>query len=376
MEVIVNNECFSKAVSDVCRAISFKSSLPILTGIHLVADGNSLTLIGGNTEIFIKKTISPIMDGVKVLDIIEKGNVVLSGRYLNEIVKKLPGDIHVKVKNNQLVMLQSEGIVTSLNSFLSEEYPNLPKTTDANSCKVPRQDLIEMIKQTAFAASTGNLHPILTGVRMTIMDNHLSFAATNSHRLAFKKIEIQSDLNTNIIVPSKTLNELIKLMYDGDDEIKIFITNSYIVFTTKNTYLFSRLIEGSYPNIDGLLPQEFKTTIKVNRIQFLNGMDRASLFASEWKNNNVHLEMKEESKLTISSMSSEVGKIQETQPVLAINGDSNFRITLNGNFLLEMLKVIKEDEITLNFSGSMKPVLIKSVGNPSNYYIISPVRSN
>lgn len=376
MEIVINKDCFSKAVSDVCKAISFKSSRTILTGIKLVVKEKCLIIVGSNSDIFIEKIVPTVLDGESVLNIIEKGSVVISAKYLSEIAKKLPGDIHIKVNHNQVVTIQSDGVVTSLNSFLSEEYPNLPNIADANFCIVPRQDLFEMIQQTAFAASTNDFHPVLAGVSMTFKENHLSFTATNSHRLAFKKIRINANINTNIIVPNKTLNELIKLIDEKIDNIHIFLTNTYIVFKANNVALFSRLIEGAYPSINGLLPQECKTTIVVNRTQFLKGIDRACLFASEWKNNNVQFEIKDDSKLIISSMSTEIGKIQETQSIMELKGDIGFRITLNGNFLLDVLKVIKEEEIRLNFNGSMKPVLVEPIENKSNYYLISPVRSN
>ncbi|MGV3464942.1 MAG: DNA polymerase III subunit beta [Heyndrickxia sp.] len=376
MEIVINKDCFAKAVSDVCRAISFKSSIPILTGIKLKVNETSLVLVGSNSDVFIEKTIPIFIHGIKVLEIIETGSVIISAKYLSEIVKKLPSDIHLKVGDQSSVSLESDGVVASFNGFLAEEYPSLPNMTEAVYCKVSWQDFIEMIKQTAFAASTNDYHPVLTGVCMTFKENNLSFSATNSHRLAFKKIRLESNISKNIIVPGKTLHELIKLMNDQIDDIHIFITENYIDFKANNISLFSRLIEGTYPNIDGLMPQQCKTAITVNRNQFLNGVDRACLFASEWKNNNVHIERKEETNLIISSASSEVGRIQETQPILNAEGDVEFRITLNGDFLVDVLKVIKEDNVIIYLNGNMRPVLIAPVEDRSYYYLISPVRSN
>jgi len=375
MEIVINKECFAKALSDVCRAISFKSSIPILTGIQLVVNETSLVLVGSNSEFFIEKTIPVFLHGMKVLDIIDTGSVIISAKYLSEIVKKLPSDIHLKVKDQSSVTIESDGVVASFNGFFAKEYPNLPNMTEADYCKVPWVEFFEMIKQTAFAASSNDYHPVLSGVCMTFKDNQLSIAATNSHRLAFKKIPLVSEITNSIIVPSKTLHELIKLMNDEIEDIHLFITENYIVFKADNISLFSRLLEGTYPNIDGLMPQHCRTAITVNRNQFLKGIDRACLFASEWKNNNVYLEMKEQMNIIISSASSEVGKIQETQPILKMEGDSEFRITLNGDFLVDALKVIKEDNVIVYLNGNMRPILVEAVGDSSYYYLISPVRS-
>ncbi|PKR82735.1 DNA polymerase III subunit beta [Heyndrickxia camelliae] len=376
MEMVIKKDCFAKAVSDVCRAISFKSSMPVLTGIKLVVIENGLVIVGSNSDIFIEKTIPSFADGVKVLDIIETGSVVISAKYLSEIVKKLSGDIRLRVKNESSVTLASDDVVVNFNGFHAEEYPHLPNMMGADYCKVGWLDLVEMIKQTVFAASANDYHPVLSGVCMTFREKYLSIAATNSHRLAFKKIPLVCEINNNVIVPSKTLHELIKLLNNETEDIHIFITENHIGFKANNVSLFSRLIGGIYPNIDGLLSQQCKTSITLNKNRFLKGIDRACLFASEWKNNNVHIEMQGGIELIISSAATEVGKIRETQPVLKVDGDPEFKITLNGDFLVSALKVIKEDNVIMYFNGHMRPVLIEPVGNSSYYYLISPVRSN
>ncbi|MEH6991185.1 DNA polymerase III subunit beta [Neobacillus drentensis] len=375
MEFIIDNECINKAISDVNKAVSLKTAFPILSGIKIIANNKCLILIGSNSDIVIEKVIPLTIDGVKVLEVYEAGSVVISAKYLSEIVKKLPAKIHFRVNEKQLVTIQSDEIVTNLYGFNSEEYPNLPQIDEANFIKIPSIELIEIIKQTAFAVSKSESRPVLTGVNMSFKDNHLSCAATNSHRLALRELALESNINGSFIVPSTSLNELTKLINNDSDVIHIFVTNSYMVFKSGTISLFSRLIEGIYPNISGLLPNESKTIITLDTNQLLKGIDRACLFASEWKNNNVHLEIKDGTKLRISSNSSEIGKIEETQNIKAIIGETDLSISLDGNFLIDALKVIKEKEIRLSFGGSMRPVLIEPIDNSSYLHLISPVRS-
>ncbi|MFJ5761057.1 DNA polymerase III subunit beta [Neobacillus sp. NPDC093182] len=375
MEFIIDNECFNKAISDVNKAVSLRTPFPILSGIKIIANNNCLILIGSNSDIVIEKVIPLTIDGVKVLQVYEAGSVVISAKYLSEIVKKLPAKVHLKVNEKQLVTIQSDEIVTNLYGFNSEEYPKLPEIDETICIKIPSIELIEIIKQTAFAVSKSESRPALTGVNMSFKDNHLSCVATNSHRLALRELEIKSNINGSFIVPSTSLNELTKLINNDSGVIHIFITESYMVFKSNTISLFSRLIEGNYPNISGLLPNNSKTIITLDTNQLLKGIDRACLLASEWKNNNVHLEIKDGKKIRISSNSSEIGKIEETQNIKAINGETDLSISLDGNFLMDALKAIKEKEIRLSFSGSMRPVLIEPIENSSYLHLISPVRS-
>ncbi|MGX1824467.1 DNA polymerase III subunit beta, partial [Heyndrickxia sporothermodurans] len=235
-------------------------------------------------------------------------------------------------------------------------------------------ELIELFKQTMFAASSNEMKPVLTGVHMNFLDDKLVVVATNSHRLSRRELSIESDVNASIIVPRSSLLEFTKLFIDSG-ELKLFITNNYIVFQSKDMTLYSRLIDGVYPNTAGLIPKESKTRNRLTTNQFLKGIDRACLFASEWRNNNVNLSIVEGDKIKISSLASEIGKIEETQTIQMVEGQKELSISLDGSFLKDALKVIQEEEIMIQFGGSMSPIFIQPVGNPSFLQLISPVRT-
>ncbi|MEC0299281.1 DNA polymerase III subunit beta [Peribacillus frigoritolerans] len=375
MEFKINKECFNKAISDVSHAVSIKTPIPILSGIKIVANEDGLTLLGSNSDIVIEKTIPLTIDGVTGLEVFEKGTVVLSAKYLSEIVKKLPDVIHLKLNGNQSVTIKSNEIVMNLNGLHSGEYPNLPQIDGAGYFNIPSVELLEIIKQTAFAVSKNETRPVLTGVNLSIKENKLTCIATNSHRLALRELPLESKVTGSFIIPSKSLNELTKLFNNEADIIHIFITESYIVFQANHISLFSRLIEGNYPNVSELLPKDLKTIITVDTNTLLKGIDRACLFASEWRNNNVHIDILDKSKLRISSNSSELGKIEETQSIKSIRGEAGLSISLDGSFLLDALKAIKENEVKLSFGGPMRPVLIEPSDNSSYRHLISPVRT-
>lgn len=375
MEFIIDNEWFYKAISDVNKAVSLKTPFPILSGIKIIAYNDSLVLIGSNSDIVIEKVIPLTSNGVKVLEVHKAGSVVIPAKYLSEIIKKLPAKVQFRVNEKQVVTIQSGEIVTNIFGFNSDQYPKLPQIDETDYIKIPNTELIEIIKQTTFAVSKSESRPVLTGVNMSFKDNHLSFAATDSHRLALRELRLESNIHGSFIVPSASLNELTKLINNDNGEVRIYVTDNYMVFKTSSFTLFSRLIEGNYPNITGLLPKNSKTTITLDTAQLLRGIDRACLFASEWKNNNVQLEIIDGKKIKISSNSSNIGGIEETQNIKLINGETDLTISLDGSYLINALKVINEEEIRLSFGGSMRPVLIEPINNPSYIYLISPVRS-
>lgn len=375
MEFIIKNDYFSKAVADVSKAVSLKTPIPILSGIKLVVDDSRVTLIGSNSDIIIEKSIPLIIDEVKVLEVRKTGSVVISAKYLSEIIKKLPNDIHIKMNDIHLVTIQSDEIVTTISGLNAEEYPRLPEINRNNYMRISGNELFETIKQTVFAASKSEMKPVLTGVHMSFLPGKLIFVATNSHRLARRERTIDSNIHQSIIVPASSLNELLKLSEFDGEGIELFITENYIVFQSNSITLYSRLIEGVYPNISGLIPNDFITTLTLETNLLLKGIDRACLFASEWRNNNVHLSIIDDCKLKISSNSSEIGKIEETQPIKTITGLAELTISLDGSFLMDALKVIKEKEIKISFGGSMRPILIEPVGNSDYQQLISPVRS-
>lgn len=375
MEFIIDKEYFNKAISDVNKAVSLKTPFPILTGIKITAFDNCLILVGSNSDIVIERVIPLSVDEVKVLEVFKAGSIVISAKYLSEIVKKLPDKIHLKVNEERLVMIQSDDIVTKLHGLDAEEYPSLPQIDEVIHIEIASVELIEIIKQTVFAVSKSESRPVLTGINMTFKENQLTCVATNSQRLALRKLAIDSNIEGSFTVPGTSLNELIKLINNEPGVVQIVVIDNYMVFKSNSISLFSRLIEGNYPNISTLLPNHSKTIVTLNTKQLLKGIDRACLFASEWKNNNIFLEIQDGSKIRISSNSSEIGKIEEIQSIKTISGETNLSISLDGSFLMDALKVIKEEEIRVSFGGPMRPILIEPVNNSLYLHLISPVRS-
>ena len=375
MEFIVNHKHFTQALSEVSKAISTKAIIPILSGIKITADQSGITLIASNSNIFIKKFIPSSIDDEQITTILKVGTIVVPAKYFIEIIKKMPSDIVIKSKNEQTITIQSGEITLNLNGFPANEFPNVPQIDDHAEIQIETKQLIDAFKQTVFAVAKNESRPVLTGVHIELDHNKLICAATDSHRLAIRETLISTNMKANCIVPSATINELLKLMNSNLEFVSIYLSESHIIFTFGTTTLYSRLIEGKYPNISTLIPNEFQTVINIDRQRMLQGVDRSSLLASEWANNNVNLEIVNESTIQISSNASQIGKISETQQIDVIQGEKQFNISFDGRFMLDALRAIKEETVTLSFSGSMRPILIEAGTQCAAIHLISPVRA-
>ncbi|MGG0730277.1 DNA polymerase III subunit beta [Bacillus paramycoides] len=375
MEFIVKHKQFTQALSEVSKAISTKTLIPILSGIKITANQSGITLIASNSNIFIEKFIPSSIEDEQIATIFKAGSIVVPAKYFIEIIKKMPSDILIKSMNEQIITIQSDEITLNLNGFLANEFPNVPYIDEHAEIQVETEKLIEVFKQTSFAAAKNESRPVLTGVHIVFDHNKLVCAATDSHRLALREILISSHAKANCIIPSSTISDLLKLMNNNSNFVYIYLSESHIIFKFGTITLYSRLIEGKYPNISSLIPHEFQTVINIDRKKILQGVDRSSLLASEWANNNVNLEIIDESTIKISSNASQVGKISETQQIDTIHGQKQLNISFDGRFMVDALKAMKEDIVTLSFGGSMRPILIEAGEQSAAVHLISPVRT-
>ncbi|QUW21996.1 DNA polymerase III subunit beta [Sporosarcina sp. Marseille-Q4063] len=376
MEFTVNYSLFASAVSEINKVVSSKSVIPILSGIKIETNQNGLKLTGSNSDIILERTIPLHIEGKAVVQISEYGGTVVLSKYLNEIVKKLPKDICIKTAHNDSITLKSGDIETKLKGFKSSDFPKVPEMNHDKFVKVPFGKLTKAINQTAFAVSKSESKPILTGVKLEFGNKKLSCTATDSHRLARQEIHIDTEVQESFVVPSTSLSELINLKESDSAIVDIYYTNNFIAFKTVNRILYSRLIDGIYPNAQSLIPIEPKSIVTLETQLLIDGIARACVFSTEWKYNNVQLEIVDDATIKISSNSTEVGMIEEFQKTLKFDGESDIRMSFDGRTVLDALKRIPEEHVTISLFGSMKPIVIKPRESSNCFHLISPVRTN
>ncbi|MFD2045626.1 DNA polymerase III subunit beta [Ornithinibacillus salinisoli] len=377
MKFIIQRNQLIASVQDVMKAISSRTAIPILTGMKIEAKEHGITLTGSNSDISIESYIPAEEDGMVHVENIEEGSIVLQAKYFPDIVRKLPEQtVELEVDENLKVTIRSGKAEFNLNGQDAEEYPHLPKLQTDESFEMPIDILKSLIKQTVFAVSTMETRPILTGVNVKLHDGKLSFTATDSHRLASREIVVKAEgmNDLSVVIPGKSLNELNKILDDTEETVEISVTNNQILFRTKHLIFLSRILDGNYPETSRLIPEQSKTTIHANTKELLNTIDRASLLAKEEHNNVVRLTTMENNVVEISSNSPEVGKVTEEISVQSFEGEE-LKISFSSKYMLDALKAMEVDEVNIDFTGAMRPFIIRPENDESILQLILPVRT-
>ncbi|MBF8417634.1 DNA polymerase III subunit beta [Heyndrickxia coagulans] len=369
-----------ESVQDVSKAITSKTTIPILTGIKITASEEGITFTGSDSDISIESFVPKEEDGDEIAVIQQTGGIVLQAKIFGELVKKLPMDIvEIEVANQFQTIIRSGKSNFNLNGLDAEEYPHLPQITEDKVIRIPADILKNLIRQTVFAVSTAETRPILTGVNWSIKGSRLNCIATDSHRLAQRtaEIEMAADAEYNIVIPGKSLNELNKILPDSNEPVGIVITDNQVLFKAKHLLFFSRLLEGNYPDTSRLIPTDGKTEIVVNTTEFLQAIDRASLLAKEGQNANV---VKLSSvtdipgTIEITSNSPEIGKVTDRVNCKSIEGEE-LKISFSSKYMMDALRALEGTEITIRFTGAMRPFIIRPVHDDTTLQLILPVRT-
>lgn len=356
------------------KALSNKTPNPALTGIKVDVFKNRILLTTSNGEISILKTITD-----PSLQVEKEGTVLIPGRYFVEIIRKLDGqNVLLSAHENNLLKIEADHSDITLNLLDVEDYPKLIFKESAESVKVNVRVFKTLIRQTAFAASGVENRPILTGVYFKLDGNQLTGIATDSYRLAKKSIELeQIYAPMNVIIPSKSVEELGRILEDNQKSVELHFSPSSILFKYDDTLFLSRLLEGNYPETSKLIPLEFPHEVTFNKEQLLIAIERASLLSSrDGQNAIVKLEIRDDDAVEISSSSPEIGRVlEEIQPVAEVKGNP-LKIAFSSKFLLDALKAFNSSEIKVGFTGEIRPFVMTGEYDPDMLQLILPVKTD
>ena len=312
MKFTINRSKLIQELSNVQRAIPGKTSMEILLGIKLNLTSNGLYLLGSDSEISIESFINVNKEDAH-LKIEETGSVVLPARLLNDIVKKLASDeVKIEVETDYVTKISAANAEFKIIGINAEDFPHLPTIEEQSEIILPAAQLKKVIDQTIFSASNQELKPSLTGLYLAIDKDQLTAVATDSHRLSQRKLLLENQHLSGItpmILPKKTVKELARVVPDYAD-IKMTIASHQVVFQFENITVYSRLIDGTYPDASRLIPTEFNTEVVLNAQYFSGAMDRASLMSHEGKNNIVKLSI-EDQHVELKFLGAEIGNVTE-----------------------------------------------------------------
>ena len=378
MKFTINRPAFINQLNNVLRAISSKTTIPILTGLKMVVTDHSVILTGSDADITIESTLDA-SDSSYGLSIEEPGAIVLPARFFNEVIKKLPDkQATIEVFNGLQVRITSGTAEFTINGQDANNYPHLPEVESENTVELASDMLREVIDQTRIAVSKQESRPILTGIHVTLNNGILTAVATDSHRLAQRKVELPetADRDFDIVLPGASMTELAKMIADEKDGVKMQITENQALFIFGNTHFYSRLLEGNYPETSRLIPESSDTRLEITASDLLASIERASLLSHESRNNVVKLSVNPENKIaTVSGTSADVGNVEEEINADQIVGNP-LEISFNPDYMRDALKSFGQTKILISYTTALRPFTLVPTEEKANFVqLITPVRT-
>lgn len=365
MKFICSQHQLAEAVTNVQKAVSSKSTLPILKGILIEAHQGTVRLVGNDLSIGIETFIDA--------EVLEEGSIVVSSRIFGDIIRKLPGNqVEFVVDSNLAVKIISDSSEFHLMGQPADEFPSLPQIDQNRTCVIDIDLFRSMLKQTIIAISQDESRPILTGALIETEAGNMIMVAIDGYRLALRKSKIVFDGSDKAVVPGKTLHELLKILsaLDGEASLKISFATNHIVFSVDKITIISRLLEGEFIKYNQIMPTEYRTKIRLNTRDFMDGLERASLMAREGKNASIRMSIQD--KRLIISSNAEIGSVSE-EIKLTLEGHE-LEIGFNPKYMIDALKVIDTDEVTLELTTPVSPCIMKPHEDEFYTYLVLPVR--
>ena len=358
-----------KAINVLQKVSQNKTSSNLPGAIYMTTKNGQVELQGNDFELGIRLTI----DG----DIKEPGTLVVGSRYFQELIRKLPGDTIelYKPEDGNSLTITSGSSEFNLVTLYPDDFSLVEQIHDQDHVNIDSFAMKELIDLTNYAAATDEDRPVFTGALLEIKENEVTMVATDTHRMAVKKITIDEPATTPMraIIPTKTLAEVSRLLpTDNPAMINIIWNRTQIVFNFESIYIISRLIEGTYPEYEKVIPSQFDSSAVIDRREFAGAVDRVSLLAKDISYNVIRYDWAE-SNVTLSTQNTEIGMAKEDVAV-EFKG-TPFTISFNGRYISDILRHSTGDNIHL-FLKQNGPVVIRQDNNPNYTYVVTPVRTN
>ncbi len=368
MKFVCYKDTIIKALNSVVKGVASKTTMPILEGILIQTNEDEIKLTTYDLEIGVEYTMK--------CKIIENGSTVVNATMFTEIIRKLPNtEINIGINENNLLTIECEGALYKLATMNPDEFPELPKIEVENSIKLEQSALKSIIRRTIFAVSSDENRPIFSGCLFEIKDNKLNVVAIDGFRLALRTINLPVPVNDfKSVIPAKTLNEVIKIVSDSFDEIKIGVSKNQALFEMENCKLVTRILDGEFLNYNSVIPNNWQTRVRVNKSDLLNSFERISLISSS----SIEKEKKYPVKVSVDIGKMTISCINQTgeakEDVYISTEGKYLEAGFNPKYFLDSLKAIDDEEVFIEFGTNISPCLIKSVENNEYVYMILPIR--
>ncbi len=363
MKLQVTQENLNKAMNSVARVANSRSTLPILANVVLKTVGNRLSIAATNLDIAITHYI-----GSKISD---KGGITVPARLMQEFISSLPpGVINLELEEHKL-LISTDQYQSVINGISVDEFPVMPAIGEGKNWKISGELLKEALSQVIFAASSDEARPALTGVYVHDFEGALYAVATDSYRLAERKMT-NSKQQAQLLIPASALQDLLRILGETPEEVQIMHDGQQVQFRVGDVELVTRLIDGNYPDYRKLIPAKFAVTATVKRSELQNITKVSSLFARE-SAGSITVKIDEPSKkVSIHSIASQLGEnTASTSGKITGSGE----ITINSRYMLDGLHAFSGEEISFCFNGKLEPSVLKDPAGSEYVHVIMPLKS-
>lgn len=364
--VLQNN--FNKALGQVSRIVGARTTLPVLGNILISADKGKIQLSATDLEVAIISYTAGKVD--------EPGQLTVPARLLTDfIVNNRDQSISFETKKDKenTLILKSEHFQAKIAGISSEEFPTIPEILSENICKIPVADFFSAMKKVAIAPANDETRPVLAGIYYQFEGKSLTLAATDSFRLAEKKLVLEQNFPENkFIVPSRTMVEVLRLMSGAESvaDIEIFSSENQVAFKIGETKVISRLIEGAFPNYGQIIPKSSKINAKISHSDLVSAVKMAALFAKNAAN-NIKISIKG-NEITVASISGEVGDASSKISAEVTGGE--VEIAFNARYILEALQVMADSKIVFELNDDASAAVMKTEKDDDFIYIVMPLK--
>ncbi len=364
MKIICDKTLLSAAIDGVSRAVTPRSTTPALEGILLKAEGFNLTLTGYDMELGIVTTIEA--------NVLEAGDIVLNAKLLNDMVRRMPaGQISISVADNGKTTIQGGVAQFEIQSMPASDFPQLPNTGAEETMTIKTGVFREMVERTLYAVSQDEKRPAHTGELFEIQPDHLTVVALDGFRLAIVERKVEASKEIRIIVPGKTMNEVLRLLANDDEaDVRICANRRYVVFITAGYTIMSRLIEGEFLNYKNVIPEGYRTQVVLDTKGFIETIERASLIITERLKNPLRITFTE-GKVIVRCQTS-LGRVVD-EFAAGCEGEE-VEIGFNNRYLLDALRNARTEQVRIQLSGPLSPVKILPAEGEDFLYLVLPVR--
>jgi DNA polymerase-3 subunit beta len=366
MKFTCNQQVLAKALNIVSKAVTSKTTIPILKGILLNVSEGQLVLTASDLDLSIEKTVLDV-------NIEKEGSVVVLSKLFTDIIRKLPNeDILIHQNEDKSVLIKTSVSEFNIMGLSPDEFPSSGEVEEEYKLIFEKELLKDMIRKTVFSASIDESKGIITGVLIELEENGTNMIALDGFRMAVVREDMKNQNKSRIIIPAKLLNEVNKIIIDseGDENIEFILSKKKAAMIFENTKVFIRLLDGEFIKYKDILPKEVKSKISVNKAMLFESIERAAILSREGKNNLIKFAFGE-SILTITSRSEE-GNVKEEIPI--IREGNEIEIGFNSKYILDVLKAVEDEELILELISSVKPCVIKPASGNKFEYLVLPVR--